>query len=62
MPSAYVLRSDDFVKFFAPNFLFIAHRLFKKFLQPFQTALVEAGEWSLNKFYKSYINELLTNT
>lgn len=49
MLPAYVLRNDDFVKFFASNFLFIAHRLFKKLFQPFQTVLVETSEWSSKK-------------
>lgn len=55
MPSAYVLRSDDFVEFFAPNFLLVAHRLFEDLFQPFQTSLVESSERPL-KFYERLTN------
>lgn len=47
MPPAYVLRSDDFVKFFSSNFLLVAHCLLKYLFQPFQAVPVEAGRWPI---------------
>lgn len=43
---AYVLRSNNCVKFFAPYFPLIPNSLFKYLFEPFKISFIETSTWS----------------